>query len=374
MADKKITDLTAITSLGLTDLFTVVDGIGGTPANKKITVANAFTNATLGGSVDWSGGNVIYVPLTGSIADAITAATAGDTLQLAAGTYTITSGLTANKKLHIRGMGEGITTITSSTNDIADILLLGTEDGAMVSNLTIQYTASAALTTNLIRSTVNATLKDVELLSTAIQSGARYISGVKLMVGKTINAYRVRFNGSGSFDANLMFWHQGAGGVINAYDCYGVSSNGQQAEDGSIVAFTGNSTATINLYGGEYKSSASKTGGVVHCTSGAINVYEGTVINGSGAAAFDVKRLAGTLTLYAGTNLVNNKTSGTITYAGTVVSAISRSGQFRLNALNTAPAAADSTGTLGEIRIDADHIYVCTATDTWKRVAIATWE
>jgi hypothetical protein len=47
--------------------------------------------------------------------------------------------------------------------------------------------------------------------------------------------------------------------------------------------------------------------------------------------------------------------------------------QFKLSALNTAPATASSTGTLGEIRIDANYIYICTATNTWKRVAIATW-
>jgi hypothetical protein len=47
--------------------------------------------------------------------------------------------------------------------------------------------------------------------------------------------------------------------------------------------------------------------------------------------------------------------------------------QFRLSALNTAPATAASAGTLGEIRIDADYIYICTATNTWKRVDIATW-
>jgi uncharacterized repeat protein (TIGR03837 family) len=38
-----------------------------------------------------------------------------------------------------------------------------------------------------------------------------------------------------------------------------------------------------------------------------------------------------------------------------------------------APASASASGTAGEIRIDADYIYVCTATNTWKRVAIATW-
>jgi len=37
------------------------------------------------------------------------------------------------------------------------------------------------------------------------------------------------------------------------------------------------------------------------------------------------------------------------------------------------PATAASTGTTGTITWDADYIYICTATDTWKRVAISTW-
>jgi hypothetical protein len=37
------------------------------------------------------------------------------------------------------------------------------------------------------------------------------------------------------------------------------------------------------------------------------------------------------------------------------------------------PASATATGSAGMIRWDANYIYVCTATDTWKRVAIATW-
>lgn len=48
-------------------------------------------------------------------------------------------------------------------------------------------------------------------------------------------------------------------------------------------------------------------------------------------------------------------------------------GQLNLAALNTAPSSASDTGITGEIRIDANFIYVCTATDTWKRVAISTW-
>jgi hypothetical protein len=38
-----------------------------------------------------------------------------------------------------------------------------------------------------------------------------------------------------------------------------------------------------------------------------------------------------------------------------------------------APATTGATGTPGDLRYDADYIYVCTAANTWKRAAIATW-
>jgi hypothetical protein len=39
----------------------------------------------------------------------------------------------------------------------------------------------------------------------------------------------------------------------------------------------------------------------------------------------------------------------------------------------TPPATASSTGTAGTVVADSDYIYVCIATDTWKRVGISTW-
>ena len=47
------------------------------------------------------------------------------------------------------------------------------------------------------------------------------------------------------------------------------------------------------------------------------------------------------------------------------------SGQLR--SVGTAPASATATGTAGDIRYDADYIYICTATNTWKRAAVSTW-
>jgi hypothetical protein len=46
-------------------------------------------------------------------------------------------------------------------------------------------------------------------------------------------------------------------------------------------------------------------------------------------------------------------------------------GEFQLT--TKTPASASATGTAGTIAWDADYIYICTATDTWKRVGIATW-
>ena len=64
---------------------------------------------------DWIGGNVIYVPIDGDIQTYVNNAVAGDTLILASGEYTITSGITINKALNIVGQGNaGYYTIPSA--------------------------------------------------------------------------------------------------------------------------------------------------------------------------------------------------------------------------------------------------------------------
>jgi hypothetical protein len=37
------------------------------------------------------------------------------------------------------------------------------------------------------------------------------------------------------------------------------------------------------------------------------------------------------------------------------------------------PSAANDPGTAGQMAYDGTHLYICTATDTWLRVGIATW-
>lgn len=49
------------------------------------------------------------------------------------------------------------------------------------------------------------------------------------------------------------------------------------------------------------------------------------------------------------------------------------SATFNVSALETAPASATATGVAGDIRFATDAIYVCTATNTWKKADLSTF-
>ena len=46
---------------------------------------------------------------------------------------------------------------------------------------------------------------------------------------------------------------------------------------------------------------------------------------------------------------------------------------YKIKALNTAPSSATDTGILGEIRYTSDAVYVCIATNTWKKSELLTF-
>jgi len=76
--------------------------------------------------------------------------------------------------------------------------------------------------------------------------------------------------------------------------------------------------------------------------------------------------------------------SGNVTITGNFVvsgssifNTLTTSGLATLNRIilttATTPASASATGTTGEIVWDANYIYVCIATNTWRRTAINAW-
>jgi hypothetical protein len=112
------------------------------------------TDLTADSSIDWSGGNTVYVPLGGDIQAYVTAAVAGDTLVLASGVYTITSTITINKQLNIRGQGSsGFVTapvtpshgtlITSTTASVTAFSI--TSDNVRIADLSINLTGASSV-------------------------------------------------------------------------------------------------------------------------------------------------------------------------------------------------------------------------------------
>jgi len=85
---------------------------------------------------------------------------------------------------------------------------------------------------------------------------------------------------------------------------------------------------------------------------------------GSGSTIFAIKDYFGT------TKFLVDGTGGI--QAGGSLSLTGASNVFRIVNSQT-PASASATGTAGTIAWDSSYIYVCTATNTWKRAAISTW-
>jgi len=111
--------------------------------------------------------------------------------------------------------------------------------------------------------------------------------------------------------------------------------------------------------------------------AGQLNLSDGQAISWAGGSSTKIAASN------AG-NAIGFTTSGTETFravAGNVLIGTSVPGASKLVVndssiqINTAktPASATAAGTTGQVCWDSSFIYVCVATNTWKRVAIATW-
>ena len=125
------------------------------------------------------------------------------------------------------------------------------------------------------------------------------------------------------------------------------------------------------------------TGGTV--VSGDSNIHLGYSLNASGTAATNeivigtgVTGLGNnTISLgAAATTLISGRNNGNIDLGSTSAKfkdVYLNTGRVLTGAMALPPANATAAGTIGDILFTTTHIYVCTATNTWKRVAIATF-
>jgi hypothetical protein len=149
-------------------------------------------------------------------------------------------------------------------------------------------------------------------------------------------------------------------GVITAIGAAGEVVAGNTT--GSLATFSNAGNAAISLHG---------------ATANSATVYFGT----TGAGGNTVGRLAydfsvGAMAFYtANTERARIDSSGNLLIGTTVAGAsklVVADDSIQINTAKT-PASAAATGTTGEFAWDASYFYICTATNTWRRVAHATW-
>jgi hypothetical protein len=75
-----------------------------------------------------------------------------------------------------------------------------------------------------------------------------------------------------------------------------------------------------------------------------------------------------------GTQALTNKTLTTPTITNPVITgSVTINGNNAVNRNAAVPATATSTGIVGQVAYDSTWFYVCTAANTWRRVALSTW-
>ena len=311
MADLKISALPSATlPLAGTEVLPMVQG----GATVKALQADLF---------QWPTGRVTYVPIGGDIQAAVTAATAGDTLILGAGTYPITATITVDKAILIKGQGLSATKVTTATPNLA----------------VFTFTASTARVTDLyIGNTGTGT-------SYAIYAGdgltQLQISNVIAVLGGNGLKYGVWSQSSVTVSNSEMYItsaDQNSNGVVIYNDnaaTVNISANVQNVR----VLATG---ATLNNRGVVFNNNNTAktiTGNVTNCnltayassgaTDIALYVQSTTTFNSTVNAYDSVFSGADSDVTVTGTNsctlfnctLVNGTTTGTIAYGGTQVGA-----------------------------------------------------
>lgn len=147
--------------------------------------------------------------------------------------------------------------------------------------------------------------------------------------------------------------------------------------NGSNTVTIGNSSITDNYFSGDINATGNLDIGGTALFNGLVTVDEAVKIrNNSYTEPFfykqrsDASQKIGFVSPAGGQLDIEFDNIKTFSFKTTGVFI---AGSYKVDALGTAPATSTSTGELGTIIYTADYIYVCTATDTWKRSALTTW-
>jgi len=225
-------------------------------------------------NLDIKSSNIIYVGIDDDIETAVTNATAGDTLILASGTYTITSAIDIAKAINIIGQGIDRTIIQSTAHD--DMII------AQASNVTISN-----MSLNLTRA------------SSATSKSCIYFRGLSATVLTGCNVKNVNTNIiSASSGANTGIKYYDASGTVEDVIIRGNCTEGYNYGIFMINGSTAETTTIVNVYNADILLDNTVTGtgieGVRSEDSSAtndntINIYNSHIIANDTSTATSCK-------------------------------------------------------------------------------------
>lgn len=132
------------------------------------------------------------------------------------------------------------------------------------------------------------------------------------------------------------------------------------------TAIVGNTDAAVTARtGGTVRAPDVATGGAGNVAGADVTIRPG---KGTGTGTPGTIVLQAAPVASAGDNAQVPATVATIGAAALIMAA-----STNLIVATKTPASAAAAGVAGTVAWDADYVYVCTATNTWKRAAIATW-
>lgn len=244
-------------------------------------------------------------------------------------------------------------------------------------NTAIGYQSLAAFTgSNILGGNTAVGSKALTVLNTASTTGTDATNNTAIGFSSMITATLANNNTAVGFNSLKMdvSGHQNTAIGVSALE---KQTSGFSTAVGyrALLNNTGINNAAIGHQAGSANTTGTNNTFIGMSTGGAANVAgtNNTFLGYSATASVNALTNASAI----GNGAIVSA-SNTIQLGNTSVTAVNTSGavtalQYKLSALNTAPASATDTGVLGEIRVTATAIYICTATNTWVKAALATF-
>jgi hypothetical protein len=217
----------------------------------------------------------------------------------------------------------------------------------------------------------------IELPAVVSGSNVLYDSGVLTTAAQTITVPDSALSGLTS--CRIVIEHKNTNATGEPVEVFIDNDTDTSHYDNTYLA--GNGSTALSGPGASgaeasycFASSSALTNVDVHLIDGVMFEQSSiTRVNGSTVevVGIGVKKSTGTATDLTGMTIRTTNANGF--GIGSRIRIIDPTLASGSTASSSAPASASSSGVAGTLAYDSSYLYVCTATDTWKRAALSTW-